>query len=148
MSVRYTVSEDGMLVRATASGFLTEQDIYGYLQDVLADGRIQTGYNALFDVSRIEDTDVVLGTFQEISTRTERNPKKTPRSKVAIVVSQDRLYENARVFEQLSSPRLHNVIVFNDISTAETWLGIVGGGSRDHPSKSNHSNGSTEKPGP
>jgi hypothetical protein len=45
-------------------------------------------------------------------------------ARIAVIVSRDTTYDLARHFETLARANRMNVIVFNDLETARTWLGV------------------------
>ena len=126
MPVRYEVSADGEFVRATATGELTPEDINGYIEAVAQDSRVRPGFSEMFDVRLIASSSVPADSFAEMHRLAMENPKRRPRSKVAIVVGSTNSMDKARQYESIASPDVQNVIVFTDLHTAETWLGVTG----------------------
>jgi hypothetical protein len=124
MPVRYEVSADGKFVRATATGELKVEEIHGFIKAVAEDDRIKPGFLELFDVRRISASQVKPESFARIRQLVMDNPKRLPGSQLAIVVATGSSYDKARQYEAAASPDVENVIVFNDMATAEVWLGI------------------------
>lgn len=126
MPVRYEVSADGQFVRATATGEITPEEIRGFIEAITHDERVKVGFRELFDVSRISASRVAPESFLEIRQLVMRNPKRRPGSPLAIVVGSGESFDKAREYERVASPAVENVIVFNDVHTAEMWLGVAG----------------------
>ncbi len=125
MSVKYTVSADGTFVHATATDTLKLEEIREFINDTENDTRIKPGFKEIFDVRMISESQIDLQAFMEIRELVLASSNYLNHSKLAIVVGKKSSYDNARKYEQLVSPEEHNVIVFNNISTAKTWLGIA-----------------------
>ncbi len=125
MPVTYTVSENGTLVSAVATGVLTPDDVINYEHAVSDDQRVKPGFRELFDAQRISESALTPEALKEISQLISQDPKKRMRNKLAIVVSSNPSFQRARYFERQGDPQRQNVIVFNDIQTAKTWLGIA-----------------------
>ena len=125
MPVKYEVSLNGMFVHAVATGTLDPEEIYQYVSDIDEDERIKPGFRELFDVSEIEKSNVIFGSFEKIRELILSSSKRTPGSKLGIVARKTSSFYNAELYERLMSDGAQNVIVFNDVYTAKIWLGAV-----------------------
>jgi hypothetical protein len=113
-----------MFVRAIATGEITPEEIHEYIREVAQDERVKPGFRELFDVRHISRSQVTPESFTHIRQLAKDNPKRLPGTRLAIVVSSGNSFDKARKYEALASPDLENVIVFNDLQTAEIWLGV------------------------
>ena len=125
MPVQYEVSADGKFVRATATGEITPEEIHEFIQAIARDDRVKPGFRELFDVSHISASKVEKESFARIRQLVLQNPKRLPGSHLAIVVGSGSSFDKAREYERIASPGVENVIVFNDLHTAEVWLGVT-----------------------
>lgn len=125
MAVRYEVSADGKFVRATATGELKVEEIHEFIKAVAGDSRVKPGFRELFDVRRISASQVKPESFARIRQLVKDSPKRLPGSQLAIVVATGGSYDKARQYETAASPDVENIIVFNDMATAEIWLGVT-----------------------
>ena len=120
----YKVSIDGNFVYAVAAGHLRPEEILDYENAISADDRVKPGFKELVDVSGITQASITADDFRKIRDLMKANDKRTPKNKLAIVVSKDSSFKNARYFEQLVDPHL-TVIVFNSVQTAIIWLSVT-----------------------
>ena len=125
MPIRYEVSADGNFVRATATGEIAPEEIHAFIEALIRDDRIKPGFRELFDASPITSSKVEMDAFPKIRQLVLQNPKRTPGSQLAIVVGSGSSFDKAREYERIASPGIENVIVFNDVHTAEVWLGVT-----------------------
>ncbi|MFC1679242.1 hypothetical protein ACFL2T_03415 [Elusimicrobiota bacterium] len=123
MPIDYKVRSAGSLVDASATGKLTEAEVRRYIKATSTDKRIKVGFDTLMDLSRASIDPKLYGLIGKFSALITKNPKKSPKSKLAIVPGSSRVFDGARQFEQISPPGLQTVIVFSDVGTARTWLG-------------------------
>ena len=124
MPVRSQISADGTYVRTTASGILTIEDITESIRGLVGDDRVKPGYRQLFDVRSISESALTSESMERIRDANATNPKKTPDSQLAIVVGTGDTYSEGRTYEAVATPAVENVIVFNNLQTAEIWLGV------------------------
>ena len=125
MPIEYTVSSDGVIVHAVASGAVTLDEVRRYMHDVARDERIRPGFSELFDGCQITEGRVGPESFAEIQELVLADPKRKPGSRVAIVVGKRPSFDKAKQYERLAGSTAQNVIVFNDMHTAKIWLGAV-----------------------
>jgi hypothetical protein len=126
MPVRYEVSDDGLFVRAVASGELALAQIIRSIEAIARDDRVKPGFRELFDARDISGSSVTPDSLERIRVPVGANPKILPGWLLAIVVGHSDSYHRARRYEEGAEPATESVIVFNDIETAETWLGVCG----------------------
>ena len=124
MPLTYKVSTDGSFVYAVAVGHLRPEEVLDYEKAISADGRVKPGFRELVNVSGITQASITPDDFRKIRDSMKANDKRTPKNRLAIAVSKDSSFKNARYFEQLVDPHL-TVIVFNSVQTAFIWLGVT-----------------------
>ena len=66
MPIRYEVSADGTVVRATATGEITPEEIYAFIEAITQDDRIKPGFRELLDASQITSSKVEMESFPKI----------------------------------------------------------------------------------
>lgn len=124
MPVEYEVYDNGKYVYAKATGTLTPDDIIDYVQKIKSTPEIKEGYKELFDVRFITESKVTIESFAEIIKEITVDEKRTFRNQLAIVVSKLDSFDRAKYFEKTAPTEKQNVIVFNTLDTAKTWLGV------------------------
>ena len=124
MAITYTVNPSGTFVYATATGELFLADIEEYFQKLVKDDRIVDDYRHLFDVRPINSSEMNLAAFQKLRQVITQHPQRRRLRQLAIVVSTDASFENARLYERLAEAEQEQVIVFNTVQTAKIWLGV------------------------
>jgi len=84
-----------------------------------------SGYRVLFDMTGLSKTLVTPDSFDRILELIVANPKRSSSTKMAIVAGPEPVsFENAKRIEQMINPDKGNIVIFNDIETARTWLGV------------------------
>lgn len=124
MPVEYEIYDNGQYVYAKASGTLKPKEIIDYIHKVKANREIKEGYKELFDVRFITESEVKIESFTEIIKEVIADEKRKYRNKLAIVVSKVESFDRAKFFEKTLPEEKQNVIVFNTLKTAKTWLGV------------------------
>ncbi len=124
MPVEYEVYDNGKYVYAKATGTLKPEDIIDYIHEIKSNSEIKQGYKELFDVRFITESKVTIKNFPKIIKEVNKDEKRISRNKLAIVVSKVDSFDKAKYFEQKAPTEKQNVIVFNTLNTAKTWLGV------------------------
>ena len=127
MPIKYDVSNDGHVIKATAEGIVTTEDFIEFEVAHATDGRVRSPVAELLlikndSLKRITNDDMrrVLERRAEI----EKKPKPH-RCGIVVEYSDDHSWNLAKFYEgmvMLHSPE--SVIVFGDERTARTWLGV------------------------
>ncbi len=123
MPITYAVSDDGSFVWATVIASLTPEELFKYEQKTAKDERIRPGFRELFDVTQTDQVQVSKETMEQVRNLSAMNPKKGSGNQLAIV-ARGESFDHARYYEQIATPQLQNVIVFNNLNTALIWLGV------------------------
>ncbi|MCU0821632.1 MAG: hypothetical protein MUC95_04060 [Spirochaetes bacterium] len=126
MSINYTVQKNGNLLYADAGSTLSADDIIKLENSIISDENIKPGYNSLLDWTQVSRLDMVKDEVDEIVDILIKDQKSLPVRKIAIVARPVIATQLSRMVDAASERVNKNVklIFFNDISTAEMWLGI------------------------
>ncbi len=129
MPISYTVNPNGTFAWFTATGVLELTDLEAVIHAIAPDDRLVPGFRQLFDFTDISSSKLTEESLHKIINLARKNPKVTRDTKLAIVVSSDSSFQNARRYEKIAQDTYEDVIVFNSINTAKIWLGVGGNGS-------------------
>jgi hypothetical protein len=121
MPIKYEVLEEGMLVMTTVSGVLTEEDSLAHETALINDPAIKPGFRELFDARRVTLIQINEETIKKIAEIDKKAPSKMSSSRCAVVANDEDAFRWQTLFPSDSS---QTIIVFSDINTAKTWLGI------------------------
>jgi hypothetical protein len=123
MPIEYKVAHGGKLVVEVWSGEITRDLLIDHQKRSLSDESIQPGRIELVDVTRATGAAIGEKELKEFTDYYREHPDRARSVRIAIVASGDG-FDKARIFERLSVPHLITVVVFNEIDTACTWLGV------------------------
>ncbi len=124
MPISYSVKNRGRFIHVVASGAITPAELLEYQQALGEDERIDHGNNCeLFDATKAVGSDISQEALQVMAERLRESPEAFGSERVAIVINGAENYEKARYYEELVA-ETENIIVFNEVSTALTWLGV------------------------
>jgi hypothetical protein len=124
MPVEYQVYDNGEYIYVKALGTLTAEEIIDYVQKIKTNPEIKEGYKELFDVRFITESKITIDSFKKIIKEVNADQNRTFRNKLAIVVSKLDSFDRAKYYERMIPMEKQNVIVFNTLETAKTWLGV------------------------
>jgi hypothetical protein len=124
MPVEYQIYDNGKYIYAKASGKLTPKEIIDYVKKTKANTEIKDGHKELFDVRFITESKVTIESFAGIIKEVIADEKRMSSNKIAIVASRLELFDKAKFYEKAMTAKKQNIIVFNTIETAKTWLGV------------------------
>jgi hypothetical protein len=110
------------LVLTTASGTLTDSDNLQLKARLVADPRWKPGIRELSDVRSIDRLEVTTEGVQQMEWHDEDDAAALASYRLAIVVSQQGVYEMARIYQMLTEHTVPNVRVFRDMEEANRWL--------------------------
>jgi hypothetical protein len=119
MPVGYNIDKEHQLVMSTAYGVVTREDILCYQRRLVADPNFSPNFSQLADFTRvakfeIDPTDIVL-----LAARTVF----APAARRALIVSDDKAVELARIFEILrDSNGKHGLRIFRDVEEGFDWI--------------------------
>ena len=122
MPISYEINEARGLVLTTASGTLTDSDNLQLKARLVADPRWKPGIRELSDVRSIDRLEVTTEGVQQMEWHDEDDAAALASYRLAIVVSQQGVYEMARIYQMLTEHTVPNVRVFRDMEEANRWL--------------------------
>jgi hypothetical protein len=121
MPAGFVINEKRSIVLSRGWGVLTDRDVLAHVRALAADPRFKPRFAQLTDfrdVTRIEITNVVIGTVAELS-------PFGAGSRRAMVVGSEVAYGLARMFQLHRSNSPEDLLVFRDMAPALEWLGIA-----------------------
>ena len=124
MPIDYKISSDGLFVHAVAKGTVTNEDVVSYATMLMTSTGLKPKFKELFDGTLITQIGVNREGIEKIAELEKMHRQKVAGSKCAIVVADSEAFELAEYFEELAKANFMDVIVFNSVATARTWLGI------------------------
>jgi hypothetical protein len=123
MPIGYKVAHGGKLVVEVWTKQITMRDLLVHHDASLNDPAILPDRAEFIDLTRasgprIGETEIAqfVGDYRAHAT-------KMVNTNIAIVATGEQ-FDQARIFERLSMPHLVTVVVFNEVDTACTWLGV------------------------
>ena len=124
MPIRYKISPDGLFVHTLVEGAVSNADLYEYSNLLMNDPDLKPRYRELFDATRVTKIGVDKKGIEQLSELDQQYHHKVSGSKCAIIVSDSKAFSLAEYFEELAREHFIDVIVFNSVTTARTWLGV------------------------
>src|SRR5262245_30094503 len=127
MPVTYTVDHDQRLVVATPHGVLTDEDVFGYQQEVWSRADVK-GYGELIDMTGVSQIEFV--STRRIAFLADLSASMDPpalTSKLAIIAITDLHFGLGRMYEtyrETAKQGTKTVRVFRNRSDALQWLGV------------------------
>ncbi len=123
MPITYDVDEEQNLVLVKVSGEFTDEIVFRFERDIIADRRIKPVFRALFDARAVRLTEISEKAIDQLLEMEEADPEKFNRSRRALVFNEQLGWARAKKFEDSAKGR---VIVFYSMDVARMWLGIKG----------------------
>jgi hypothetical protein len=121
MPISYHIDPTRQIVRTTATGTLTDDDIMDMKRRLAADAAFRPGMRELSDVRAVTELQVTpFGVRRMLALDAEQ----AARHQLAIVACQDEVFGMARMYELLSTDEPSPIGVFRTYDEAATWLGI------------------------
>jgi hypothetical protein len=127
MPIEYRIDSAQKVVFAKAKGRLTDEDVFGYQQQVWSDPSV-AGFNELVDMSEVEE--IVPPSTERVrflaNTSAEMDDPDRP-SRFAIVAPQDLAFGLGRMYgayRELSPGSTKQVAIFRTKKAALSWLGV------------------------
>ena len=127
MPIEYTIDHGRRLVIAKANGTLTDEDVFGYQQEVWSRPEVD-GYNELVDMSQVDSIDLPsVNRVRELANLSAGMDNRSSASRFAIVAPTQIAFGLGRMYEayrNLDDRSTKEVGVFRSRDEALTFLGI------------------------
>lgn len=121
MPIRYEIDSDQKLIRTTATGQLTLQEVVNHFRTLAKDPQAQKPLDVFLDLSAVDSPpdpsqlSVVIGEMK-------RNRAGLHFGACAILASQDALFGMMRMFEAYAVEFFRETRTFRTTTEAELWL--------------------------
>ena len=122
MPIRMIIDRAAGLIRTTASGRVSGDDLVTYYHRLRAHPDFRSTLNEIFDLSEVTDAAVDAGDVRRLSEVTEEFTRRGVTVRIAIVAPRDLEFGLARMYEMLQSQSLNDVRVFRTRADAESWI--------------------------
>jgi hypothetical protein len=122
MPIRMIIDRAAGLIRTTATGHVSGDDLVIYYSRLRAHPDFRSNLNEIFDLSDVTDAAVDAEDVRRLSGVTEEFTRHGVTVRVAIVAPRDLEFGLARMYEMLQSQSLNDVRVFRDRADAEGWI--------------------------
>jgi hypothetical protein len=123
--ISYLIDPARQIVRTTATGTLTDDDIMDMKRRLATDAAFRPGMRELADVRAVTELQVTsLGVRRMLALDAEQTAREAGH-RLAIVACQDEVFGMARMYETLSTDDPPPVGVFRTYAEAAAWLGIT-----------------------
>ena len=124
MPVDYEIDREGGVVRVTASGGVSDADLFAFARRVAADPELDVPRPELCDFRHARAADLSAATVRELAEIFAETDAKRAGRRVALVCPGDTAYGLARMYQAHREGGPHEIRVFRDLAAARTWLAI------------------------
>jgi len=115
----YKIDKPRRLVMSTAAGVLTKTEVLSLQDQLRKDPDFDPTFSQLSDLTHVTDIDITGSDMRELAARTAFSPK----SRRAVIASNDLAYGLARMFEQFRETKGDRGIrVFRKLEDALDWV--------------------------
>ena len=115
----YKIDKPRRLVMSTAAGVLTKAEVLSLQDQLRKDPDFDPTFSQLSDLTHVTDIDITGADMRELAARTAFSPK----SRRAVIASNDLAYGLARMFEQFRETKGDQGIrVFRKLEDALDWV--------------------------
>lgn len=122
MSNAYLINKNEKVVFEVWVGRITKEEFFAHDRKLLNDPELPPGSSVLVDITGASFDEIGEAGFEELVRLYREHRDRTAGAKVAIVASKN--FQRAKMYESKTAPALLNVIVFNEMNHACTWLGV------------------------
>lgn len=122
MPIGYKIAHGGRLLVEVWSGPITREDLMSHHERYLNDAGIVPGRAEFVDITRASGPRIGEEEIEQFVDGYRAHSAKMINTNIAIVAS-GAGFDQALMYERMSTPHLITVVVFNEINTACTWLG-------------------------
>lgn len=122
MPIQYEIDEDRGVVRTTASGRLTDEELLEHKRALLDDPRFRPGMAELSDVRGVDELAVTPAGIAEAAQFDESHSDHFGSHRLALLVPTDLVFGMGRMYEQRTDGNTGGVQIFRDEAEALRWL--------------------------
>lgn len=122
MPSAYRIKKEAQVAFKVLVGRITREELFALDRQFLTDPDLPPGVRLLTDVALASFEGIGEKEFNELIALYQEHRGKVAGVKMAIVTTQD--FRKARLYERMVASVSINVIVFNQLDHACTWLGI------------------------
>jgi hypothetical protein len=120
MAITYTISSEGRLITAFATGIIRADDLHSLINSLLADPKIGPGMRGLYD-ARYAEPDITIMQLAEVAGEV-RQLQNRGLERIAVVAQSQTTYRVAKTFSIIARAIGIDVDVFRRIDPAQAWL--------------------------
>ena len=124
MPISYRIDREQNVVRTTASGILSDEDVLSHKRALVDDPAFAVGMCELSDVRAVTELQVTAAGVRAMVSLEATQAVTLKAHKLAIVTGQAAVFGMARMYQTLTEGNVSHVGVFNSYEEAATWLGI------------------------
>ena len=124
LPISYRIDREQNVVRTTASGILTDEDVLSHKRALLNDPAFTVDLCELSDVRAVTDLRVTPAGVRAMVSLDAAQAVKLHAYRLAIVTEQEAVFGMARMYQTLTERNVSHVGVFKSYHEAATWLGI------------------------
>jgi len=122
MPIRTIIDNTIGLIRTTATGRVTGDDLVTYYKRLRSHPDFRSNLNEIFDLTDVTDANVDAADVRRLSGVTEEFTRHGVTVKVAIIAPRDLEFGLSRMYEMLQDQSMNDVRVFRDRADAEGWI--------------------------
>ena len=122
MPISFRYDSDRDLILSTFSGFVSQQDLLGFIDSVHANEHFRTTANELIVTENTTGTDMDADLLLLITQRSQELSQKIPDKKIALVPTSELDFGFARMYKTMAEKTLWQIEIFRDRDEALVWL--------------------------
>ena len=122
MPISFRYDPDRDLILSTFSGFVSQQDLLGFIDSVHTNEHFRTTANELIVTENTTGTDMDADLLLLISQRSQELSVTTPDKKIALVPTTELDFGFARMYKTMAEKTLWQIEIFRDRDEALVWL--------------------------
>mgnify|MGYP003352153545 CR=1 FL=1 len=120
----YTIDAEQHVVRTTATGILTDEDVMVHRKAMTADPEFSAGMRELSDIRQVSDFRLTPSGVRLMVASDVTMLKTGGMHQLAIIATDNVAYGMSRMYQTLGEPNIRSVGVFREYQEAAEWLGI------------------------
>jgi hypothetical protein len=116
----YRIDQEHGLIFSTATGVLTDEDLFSHQRRLRSDPAFDGNFNQLWDLREVSDVKVSSSTVRELAEARSYEPG----ARGALLAPRNVTYGLARMFQMLHDKAPEQTRVFRTLKEAEEWLAM------------------------